>query len=83
MNNIKLFRTTQFALTAFLELKGLKYIKAELEQGRNGKFVVAFYFLDNDDKGKDLELEFRHSDFAKYRNFLFFYKKIISDKMGN
>lgn len=74
--------TDQFALTAYLELQGLKFAKAELSRGKNGRVKVDFYFLDPDDRGRDLEMEFRFSDVKRYRDLLFFYKRIINDELG-
>jgi len=76
------FVTSNFALTAFLELNGLRFVKAEVSQDRNNKIKVDFYFLDPHDKGMDLELDFRFSSEKKYRDLLFHYRKIINDKLG-
>ena len=78
----KYFVTDQFALTAFLELNGLKFVKPQLSKGKNGKVKVDFYFLDPDDRGKDLEIEFRFSNEKRYRDLLFYYKRIINDELG-
>lgn len=77
------FITSNFALTGYLELNGLKYVKADLSKDRNDKVKVDFYFLDPTGKGRDLELEFRFSSEKKYRDSLFFYRKIIEDLLGN
>lgn len=79
----KYFVTSNLALTAFLELKGLKYQRAELSKDRNNKVKVDFFYLDPDDKGRDLELEFRFSNEKKYRDLLFYYRKVINDLLGN
>lgn len=78
----KCFITSNFALCGYLEIKGLKYLKAELAKDRKGKYKVDFTFLDPDDKGKDLELEFRFSQEKKFRDALFYYRKIIGDLLG-
>ena len=78
----KLFKTDCFALTSYLELNGLKFSKAELSRGRNGRVKVDFYFYDEKDMGRDLEIEFRHSECKKYRDGLFLYKRIINDLLG-
>jgi len=77
------FVTSNFALCGYLEVKGLKYIKAELSKDRNGKFKVDFYFLDRANKAHDLELEFRFSDEKRYRDALFYYRKVINEKLGS
>jgi len=77
------FVTSNFALCGYLEVKGLKYIKAELSKDRHGKFKVDFYFFDKDSKGRDLELEFRFSDEKRYRDALFYYRKVINEKLGS
>ena len=76
------FVTSNFALTAFLELNGLRFVKAEVSQDRNNKIKVDFYFLDPEERGRDLELDFRFSNEKKYRDLLFHYRKIINDKLG-
>jgi hypothetical protein len=76
------FVTSNFSLCGYLELKGLKFVKANLSQGKNNKIKVDFYFLDSEKKAQDLEIEFRHSDEKKYKDSLFFYRKIINDLLG-
>jgi len=76
------FVTSNFALTAFLELNGLRFVKAEVSEDRNKKIKVDFYFLDPNSLGMDLELDFRFSNEKKYRDLLFHYRKIINDKLG-
>jgi len=78
----KYFITDQFALTAYLELNGLKFAKAELSRGKNGRVKVDFYFLDPEERGKDLEIEFRFSECKRYRDLLFYYKRVINDELG-
>jgi len=79
----KYFITSNFALTAFLELNGLRFVKPEVSKDRNGKYKVDFYFLDPDKKGRDLEIDFRFSSEKKYRDLLFHYRKVINDKLGS
>lgn len=83
MSETKYFKTSNFALSGFLEIHGLKYVKAELTKSAKGKVKVDFWFLDPEDKGKDLEIEFRFSNEKKYRDSLFFYRKIINDLLGS
>jgi hypothetical protein len=78
----KYFITDNFSLTAFLELNGLRYVKAELTKGKNGRIVVMFWFLDPDNKGRDLEVDFRFSNEKRYRDCLFLYKRIITEMLG-
>jgi len=84
MMDSKYFITSNFALCGFLDIKGLRYVKAELEKDeRTGKFKVDFYFLDPKNEGSDLEWNFKHSDEKKYRDALFYYRKIINEKLGS
>ena len=78
----KFYITSNYALTGYLEVKGLKYIKAELSKNTKGQVKVDFVFLDPDNKGQDLEMEFRFSDEKKYRDSLFFFRKVINDLLG-
>ena len=73
------FKTSNYALCGYLEINGLKYIKAEKSYDRKGKAKVDFIFEDDELRGLDLEMEFRHSQEKKYRDSLFFYRKIISE----
>lgn len=82
MSEDSFYKTDSLALTSYLELKGLKFIKAELVEGNKGKVKVLFYFLDPKDQGRDLELEFRHSPEKSYRDGLFFYRKLIHELLG-
>jgi uncharacterized protein (DUF2225 family) len=75
----KTFRTSNYALCGYLELNGLKFVSAEKSKDRKGKDRVDFIFEDTQNKGLDLEIEFRHSSEKRYRDSLFFYRKIISD----
>lgn len=74
--------TDSLALTSYVELHGLKYVKSELTKGPKGKIKVLFYFLDPENKGKDLEWSFRFSDCKRYRDGLFYFRRIISEKLG-
>lgn len=78
----KYFITSNFSLCGYLELNGLKFVKADRAQDRRGKINVEFTFLDPDGKGRDLEIEFRHSNEKRYKDSLFFYRKIINDLLG-
>jgi len=77
------FITSNFALTGYLELNGLRYLKSELSKNRKGDFKVDFFFLDPENKGRDLELDFRFSNEKRYRDLLFHYRNIINDKLGS
>jgi len=81
-NGVNYFITSNLALTGFLEIRGLKYVKADLSHDRNNKVKVDFYFLDPNRQGQDLELEFRFSNEKKYRDALFFYRKVIQELLG-
>ena len=82
-NEVKYFITSNLALTGYLEVRGLKYVKADLSKDRNGKIKVDFYFLDPKNQGQDIELEFRFSNEKKYRDALFFYRKVIQELLGS
>ena len=86
MEEKKEFRTTQLALTAFLELygreSGVRFIKTEIIKDKNNKLKVEFVFADPAEMCKDLELEFRYSECKRYRDLLFFYKKQITETLG-
>lgn len=83
MDEKNVYITSNLALCGYLELKGLKYLTKELSKDRKGKVKVDFIFHDPENKGKDLEWEFRQSDFKKYRDYTFFYRKEIADLIGN
>lgn len=76
------FVTSNFSLCGYLELKGLKFVKAELSKGWNNKVKVDFYFLDPNEMGTDLSHEFNYSDEKRYKDSLFNYRKIINDLLG-
>lgn len=74
--------TSNFSLCGYLEIQGLRFVKADISKGRNNKFKVDFYFLDPDKRGQDLEIEFRYSNEKKYKEALFFYRKKINELLG-
>jgi len=78
----KLFLTSNYSLCGYLELNGLRYLNADVVKDHRGKIKVEFSFLDPHDKGRDLELEFRHSPEKKYKDSLFFFRKVINEKLG-
>ena len=82
MSEDKMYITGSLALTSYLELHGLKYVEAELAKGNKDKIKVLFYFLDPGERGRDLEMEFRFSPEKRYREGLFFYRKIINERLG-
>jgi len=82
-NKPKYFITSNLALCGYLEVVGnLRYVKAEITKSNKGKYKVDFYFHDEDGTGSDLEIEYRHSSEKKYRDSLFYYRKIINDMLG-
>jgi hypothetical protein len=83
INGVSYFTTSNFALCGYLEVRGLKYVKADLSKDRKDKINVVFYFLDPNKQGQDFELEFRFSSEKKYRDALFYYKKIIQELLGS
>lgn len=68
------FRTDNLALCPFLQLNGLKYLRAELALGKNDRPVVSFVFEDPKGVGRDLELDFAKSSFKQYRDIFFFFR---------
>ena len=74
---MKTYTTTNLALSAYLSLKGLKYVKADLGIGRNDKPVISFIFEDPKEMGRDLELDFMHSEIKKYRDHFFYFRNEI------
>ena len=73
----KEFRTDNLALCPYLQLKGLKYLRAELSLGKNDKPVVSFVFEDPYGVGRDLELDFAKSEYKQYRDIFFFFRNEI------
>lgn len=76
------FVTSNLSLCGYLEIKGLKFVKAELGKGRRGEIVVKFMFLDPENRGTDLSHEFNFSDEKKYKDSLFNFRKVINDLLG-
>ena len=74
---MKEFKTDNLALCPYLDLKGLKYLRAELSIGKRDKPVVSFVFEDALGVARDLELDFIRSEQKKYRDLLFFYRNEI------
>ena len=83
MSDNRYYITSNLALCGYLDINGLRYVKAELSRDRNDKFKVDFYFLDPENKGSDLEWNYKNSDIKKYRDAIFYYRKIINDKLGS
>lgn len=77
MSSPKEYRTDSLALCPYLQLNGLKYLRAELSIGRYDKPVVSFIFEDKYGVGRDLELDFVKSDFKKFRDMFFFFRSEI------
>jgi hypothetical protein len=73
----KEYRTDNLALCPFLQMNGLKYLRAELGLGKLDKPVVSFIFEDALGVGRDLELEFMRSNEKKYRDLFFFFRNEI------
>ena len=71
------FKTDNLSLAPYLQMNGLKYLRAEPSIGKNDKPVVSFVFEDSKNIGKDLELDFIKSDFKSYRDLTFFYRNEI------
>ncbi len=74
MNNSKEFRTDNLALCPYLQLNGLKYLRAEISLGKRDKPVVSFIFEDPKGIGRDLDLEFARSEIKQYRDIFFFFR---------
>jgi hypothetical protein len=73
----KIYSTDNLALCPYLEMNGLKYLKAELSVGKNDRSVVIFIFEDNLGVGRDLERSFMHSNEKKYRDLGLFFRNEI------
>ena len=77
------FETSNLSLCPYLELNGLKYVKADLvKDPKSNRIQVKVVFLDPEQRGTELEFEFRHSNEKKYKDCLFHYRKIINDLLG-
>ena len=74
---MKEYRTDNLAVCPYLQMQGLKFVKAELSMGKYDKPVVSFVFEDPRGVGLDLELDFAKSDFKKYRDIFFFFRNEI------
>lgn len=77
MSKTKEHRTDNLAVCPYLQMNGLKYLRAELSMGKYDKPVVSFVFEDPRGVGVDLELDFAKSDFKKYRDIFFFFRNEI------
>lgn len=73
----KIYRTDNLALAPYLQMNGLKYLKAEPSFGKNDKAKIEFLFEDPKGMGKDLELDFMRSEFKEYRSLFFFFRNEI------
>jgi len=74
---MKEFSTDSLALAPYLQMHGLKYLRAEPAVGKNDRPVVNFIFEDENDLGRDLELDFAKSDVKTYRDLLFYFRNEI------
>ena len=70
---MKIFKTSDLAMAAFMLMDGLKLKKAEVVSG--GRFY--FELEDNDDQATDLSMEFINSKFADFDNKIRNLKKIL------
>jgi hypothetical protein len=73
---MKEYMTSDLSLAAFLLMRGLQLKSAE--KTSSGRFK--FLFIDPDEKGKLLSLEFLNSDFSRYDNHVRNLKKVIYNK---
>lgn len=74
---MKEYKTENLALCPYLQMQGLKFVRAELGLGKYDKPVVSFVFEDQLGVGKDLELDFMRSDFKRYRDLTGFFRNEI------
>lgn len=74
---MNIYRTDNLGLCPFLEMNGLKYLRAEPALGKNDKPVVMFLFEDPAGVGPDLEFDFVKGPFKKYRDMLFYFRNEI------
>ena len=77
MSKKREYRTENLAVCPYLQMQGLKYMKAELSIGKYDKPVVSFVFEDPLGVGMDLELDFVKSDFKRYRDIFFYFRNEI------
>lgn len=68
------FKTDNLGLCPYLQLNGLRYLRAEIALGKNDRPVVFFVFEDPKGVGRDLELDFAKSQFKQYRDIFFFFR---------
>ena len=73
----KEYKSDNLGLCPYLEMNGLKYLRAEVGIGKNDKSVVLFVFEDRLGVGRDLERDFIRSNEKKYRDLLFFFRNEI------
>ena len=74
---MKDYVTDNLALCPYLQLHGLKYLRAELSVGKNDKPVVSFVFEDSMGIGRDLEIDFMKSPEKRYRDLFHFFRNEI------
>jgi hypothetical protein len=77
MKDAREYRTENLAVCPYLQMNGLKYLRAELSLGKHDKPVVSFTFEDPLGVGMDLELDFAKSDIKRYRDIFFFFRNEI------
>lgn len=73
----KEYKTDNLSACPYLQMQGLKYLRAEPALGKNDKPVVLFVFEDQRGIGRDLELDFMKSEFKHYRDTFFFFRNEI------
>lgn len=73
----KEYKTENLAVCPYLQMQGLKFLRAELSLGKYDKPVVSFVFEDQLGVGLDLELDFSKSEFKRYRDMFFFFRNEI------
>lgn len=76
-DNPKEYKTDSLGLCPYLEMNGLRYLRAEPALGKFDKPVVMFVFEDKLGVGKDLELSFMRSSEKRYRDLTFFFRNEI------
>ena len=76
------YETNNIALAAYLALYGLKYKDVRVGMGRNNTQRVFFVFENEAGVGKELEKEFIQSKERKYRDFLLFFRNVVSESIG-
>ena len=77
MSNPNEYSTSNLALAAYVALYGLKYNRADVRDGRNGREQVVFVFDDEGGVGKELEMAFVGSQEKRYQSFLLFFRQSI------